>query len=60
MMTASKTTALKSWKPAHLAVLATCFAALALGACRREEPVQYVPMKLGGAVQVDTQKDIQK
>ena len=47
-------------KPAHIAVLAACLASLALGACRREEPVQYVPMKLGGTVQPDTQKDIQK
>lgn len=50
----------KSIKPVHVAVLAACFASLALGACRREEPVQYVPMKLGGAVQIDTQKDVQK
>jgi len=29
-----------------IAVLGLCFAALALGACRRETP-EYTPMKLG-------------
>jgi len=29
------------------AVLGVCIAALALGACRREQP-EYTPMKLGG------------
>lgn len=32
-----------------VAVLAVCFAAVALSACRREET--YVPMKLGADVQ---------
>lgn len=34
-----------------LTVLAICFASIALGACRREEPAPYYePMKLGGQV----------
>lgn len=39
------------------ALLALCLAAVALGACRREEaaPV-YEPMKLGGAAQHDVQR----
>ena len=37
------------------AVLAACFAAIALGACRREEPAPYYePMKLGGEVRTST------
>lgn len=38
-------------------LIALCLAAVALGACRREEatPV-YEPMKLGGAAQHETQR----
>jgi hypothetical protein len=35
-------------EPMKIAVLGLCFAALALGACRREAP-EYTPMKLGAA-----------
>ncbi len=35
-----------------VSLIAICFATLALGACRREEPAPYYePMKLGGDVQ---------
>lgn len=37
-----------------IAVLGLCFAALALGACRRESP-EYVPMKLGATTTTTTQ-----
>jgi hypothetical protein len=34
-----------------ISVIAICFAAVALAACRREEPAPYYePMKLGGDV----------
>jgi hypothetical protein len=33
------------------AIIVACFASIALGACRREEPAPYYePMKLGGNV----------
>ena len=36
-----------------IAALAICVAALALGACRREVPSEYTPMKLGAPAHSD-------